>query len=527
MMTQTADIVVAGAGHNSLITAAYMVKAGYQVLVLDARPVPGGGAVTEEPMLPGFRADTCATGHTLIRSNPVIADDELGLFAGHELEYVDPDPVAHIRFPDGEYLTMWLDAERTTAEIERFSRPDAVAYRRLLAEYADVGPLFAHSRFRPVGAQPTLEESLDGHPKGRIWRRRLAMSAWDIIKTEFESRHVRAFMFWMASQTGMDIGLPGTGDLAYSIVAGRQRNSWSIPVGGSGRLIAALVEMIESGGGSVLCDRMVSSLVIEDGRCVGVECTDGDRYLARKAVVSTIHVKHLIEMAPAECWPEEFHYGVKTYDVGIPVHGIYLLTTAPPEFETSEGSFSAVSAGYAGWPEDMLEHFWRIRNGHWATKTGWILIATPTLADPGRAPAGQHTIKILSPQAYQPPPGLRPDEARDRYAAHQLAFVQRLAPSLRDVAILARMYKGPRDYEQQNPHMIQGTLHGGDRGIAQIGPNRPVPGWAQHRMPIAGLYQTGGTTHPGGSITGIPGRNAARVLLTDLGHDPGEVLAPM
>lgn len=525
-MTQTADIVVAGAGHNSLITAAYLVKAGYQVLVLDARPVPGGGAVTEE-LFPGAMVDTCSTGHTLIRSNPVIADDELGLFAEHGLEYIDPDPVAHVRLPDGEYLTMWLDAERTAAEIERFSRVDAAAYRRLLAEYADVGPLFARSRFQPVGERPTLEESLAGHRMGRIWQRRLAMSAWDVITTEFESRYVRAFMFWMASQTGMDIGLPGTGELAYSVVSGRQRNSWSIPVGGSGQLVTALVGMIESGGGTVLCDRTVRSLVVEGGRCAGVECTDGERYLARQAVVSTIHVKHLIEMAPAECWPEEFHYGVKTYDLGIPVHGSYLLTTAPPVFETADGDCSAVSAGYAGWPEDMLEHFWRIRNGRWATQTGWILIATPTLADPGRAPAGQHTIKILSPQAYQPPAGLSADEARDRYADHQLAFVQRLAPSLRDEAILARMNKGPHDYERQNPHMIHGTLHGGDRGIAQIGRNRPVPGWAQHRMPIAGLYQTGGTTHPGGSITGIPGRNAARVLLADLGRDPDQVLAPM
>jgi phytoene dehydrogenase-like protein len=285
--------------------------------------------------------------------------------------------------------------------------------------------------------------------------------------------------------------------------------------------------MIESGGGRVLCDRKVNSLIIQGARCVGVECTDGERYLARKAVVSTIHVKHLIDMAPAECWPPEFHYGVKTYDVGIPMHGVYLLTTAPPVFETADGTCCAVSAGYAGWPEDMLEHFWRIRNGQWATQTGWLLIATPTLADPGRAPAGQHTIKILSPQAYQPPAGVSAEEARDRYADHQLAFVQRLAPSLRAETILARMNKGPHDYERQNPHMIQGAFHGGDRGLAQSGPNRPVPGWAQHRMPIAGLYQTGGTTHPGGSITGIPGRNAARVLLADLGRDPDQVLAPM
>lgn len=525
-MTQSADIVVAGAGHNSLITAGYLAKAGYEVIVLDARSVPGGGAATEEPLLPGYRVDTCSTGHTMIRRNPVIADDELGLVAQHGLEYTDPDPVAHVAFPDGEHLTMWLDVDRTAAEIERYSRADAAAYRRLLTEYADVQPIFARARFQPVGTRPTLEEALAEHPSGRIWRRRLAISAWDIIRTEFESRHVRAFMFWMAAQTGMDIGVPGTGELAYSLLAGRQKNSWSIPVGGSGRLVTALVEMIEAHGGTVLCDKVVSSLVIENGRCAGVETADGERYLAREAVVSTIHVKHLIEMAPAECWPEEFHYGVRTYDVGIPAFGVYLLTTAPPIFETADGGRSAVSAGIIGWPEDALRHFWSIRNGRWATEDEWVLVATPTLADPGRTPEGHHTVKLLSPQAYEPPPGTSADRARDERAARQLEFVRRFVPNLTDDVILARMVKGPRDYERENPHMINGAFHGGDRGPAQSGADRPVPGWGQHRMPIIGLYQTGGTTHPGGSITGVPGRNAARVLLDDLGRDPERVFAP-
>ena len=93
--------------------------------------------------------------------------------------------------------------------------------------------------------------------------------------------------------------------------------------------------------------------------------------------------------------------------------------------------------------------------------------------------------------------------------------------------ILAQLVKSPADYEQLNPHMVHGAFHGGDRGVAQTGPLRPVPGWASHRMPIAGLYQTGATTHPGGSITGAPGRNAAIVLLHDLGHDPAEVMSAL
>ena len=134
-MITTADIVVAGAGHNSLITAAYLAASGREVVVLDTRAIPGGAAASEELLSPGYVLDSCSTGHTLIQTNPVIADDELGLLGEYGLEYLMPDPFAHVAFPDGRHLTTWLDLERTCEEIARFSKADAEAYRRLLAEY--------------------------------------------------------------------------------------------------------------------------------------------------------------------------------------------------------------------------------------------------------------------------------------------------------------------------------------------------------------------------------------------------------
>src|SRR5689334_22633269 len=134
-MTLDADIVVAGAGHNSLITSCYLAKAGYRCLVLDARHIPGGGAATEELLGPGFMIDSCSTGHTLIRANPLLVDDELGLVGDYGLTYLQPDPVAHVAFPDGEHFTMSLDFEQTVEEIGRFSRADAEAYRRMAREY--------------------------------------------------------------------------------------------------------------------------------------------------------------------------------------------------------------------------------------------------------------------------------------------------------------------------------------------------------------------------------------------------------
>jgi phytoene dehydrogenase-like protein len=525
-MTQTADIVVAGGGHNSLITAAYLAKAGYECLVLDARSIPGGGAATEELLGPGYRIDSCSTGHTLIRVNPLLLNDELGLHSDYGLEYLEPDPVGHVAFPDGEQLTMWLDLDRTCEEFARFSSRDAEAYRRMIAEYDEIKQIYSRARTTPPGFGPTLQELLLEHPRGRIWLRRNALSAWDVIRREFESRHVQAFMVWQAFQTLVPIDAAGSGTLAYSIVFGRQRRSWSIPRGGSGALTDALARFLEDNGSTVLCDRRVARLVLEDGRCTGVETDDGERYMARAAVLSTIHVKHLVNMAPADAWGEEFVYGVETYDVGMPGMAAYFATTAPPLFETPDGPRAAVSAGTVGWPDEVLELGRAVRDGRPFDGIPWLLVATPTLVDPDRAPEGHHTVKLLSPQTIALPEGYASwDERKEELALRQLEHVRSFVPNLSEDNIVARYVKSPEDIERGNQHMINGAFHGGDRSYAFSGPNRPVPGWSGHRMPIPGLYQTGGTTSVGGSVTGIPGRNAAVVMLSDLGESPEEVMA--
>jgi phytoene dehydrogenase-like protein len=336
-------------------------------------------------------------------------------------------------------------------------------------------------------------------------------------------------MLWMAFQTNQAVDVPGSGVLAYSLVFGRQQRSWSILAGGSGRLTEALTRYLHRHGSTVLCGQRVTRLLLDGDRCAGVETADGGQYRAGKAVLSTIHVTQLRDMAPARAWPEEFHYGIDTYDAGIPGFGVYLATSAPPEFAAPDGGTqTAVSAGTAGWPEDIIRLGQDLRAGRFVADVPWLLVATPTLADPTRAPSGKHTVKLLSQQVYQLPAGMPGwDAVKARHARRQLEHLRLSAPGFTDDVILAQLVKSPADYEQLNPHMVHGAFHGGDRGVAQTGPLRPVPGWASHRMPIAGLYQTGATTHPGGSITGAPGRNAAIVLLHDLGHDPAEVMSTL
>ena len=201
--------------------------------------------MTEELSLPGFKFDSCSTGHTLIQPNPVLRDDELGLKRDYGLEYVMPDPIAHVVFPDGESFTHWLDLERTCEEISRFSSRDAEAYRRNLDEFARIRGALGSYRFNPIGYVPSLEEQLRDEPR---WQRRIAMSAWDVVRHEYEDPHVRAYILWQAFQTAQAVDSPGSGVLAYSIVAGRQAQSWTLPLGGSGELATALVRCLEDHG---------------------------------------------------------------------------------------------------------------------------------------------------------------------------------------------------------------------------------------------------------------------------------------
>ena len=153
----TVDVVVAGAGHNSLVSAAYLAKAGFEVLVLETRPVVGGNTATEELTLPGFHHDSCSTAHNLIQASPAIK--ELRLAEDYGLEYLHPDPVVHVVFGDGESLTQWRDLDRTCEEFARFSGRDADAYRRLIADYDAAKGAFGAYRNNPYGRAPRPDEA--------------------------------------------------------------------------------------------------------------------------------------------------------------------------------------------------------------------------------------------------------------------------------------------------------------------------------------------------------------------------------
>jgi|SRR5579883_388509 phytoene dehydrogenase-like protein len=514
-MPEQFDFVVAGAGHNSLITAAYLAKAGYRCLVLEGRPIVGGGVKSAHLTLKGFVHDVCSSAHNGIHGNPLLRNNELNL-GEYGLEYIYPDPVFHMPFPDGSYLTQWRDLDRTCAEFAKFSKKDGEAYRRMIAEYESVSPLLGQISFSPVGFGKPLNELLAAHPQGKIWQRRLAMSAWEIISETFEDAHCRAFMLGCpySLQPVLD---PATARAAY-IPLHQQRESRPLPKGGSGELTAALARVIEAHQGTILVNKWVNALIIENGRCVGVECSDGSKYRADKAVVSTIHIKQLVDMAPAELWGEDFLDGVKTWEAGLTLFAANYATTEPPKYKVDGGELSPVHSGLMVSPERAMQMTVDYRSGNANTEDPSLHVICCSVADPTRAPAGMHTIKIVAYHPYQLKEGpAHWDVIKEQVAQANLKFLRRFSPNLTDDKILAHTVETPLDLERMNPHNWHGSCHAGGSGPSQVGAMRPMPGYAQHRMPIPGLYQTGATTHPGGSVTGGPGRNAAVVILKDLG----------
>jgi phytoene dehydrogenase-like protein len=523
-MADSFDVVVAGGGHNALVAAAYLSLASFACCVLDARPIMGGDTATEELTLPGFLHDTCSTGHNLIQASPTLRDDELKLLSEYGLEYVQPDPVVHIPFPDGTSLTQWRDLERTCEEFARFSRHDAAAFRRMISEYDGAKGAFGAYRYTPIGWGASLPKRLADLPDGRRWLRRQAESAWDVIEREFEDEHTRAFMLWMSFMTLQPPENAGTGWLAYSLPYGRQQHSWTLPKGGSGALPAALSRLIETHGGTLLAGRRVVEFVLESGKCAGVRTDGGDEFLARRAVLSSVHVAHLPRLAPADAWGDDFLAGVREWREGVSMFVTHYATTQPPRFASG---IEAVASGTAESVDRLLRIGWDIRRGELAVDDVPLLVVCPTVADPERAPDGHHTLKIIGFHPYELADGgaERWHEVKDDVSRANLEHLRRYAPNLADDTIRATLVKSPPDLETLNEHNWRGSCHGGEMSPAQMGAFRPVPGWAEHRLPIAGLYQTGSTTHPGASVSAGPGRNAAAVMLRDFGTSIEEVVA--
>ena len=477
--------------------------------MLEDQPIVGGGAKSAELTLPGFKHDPFASNHGGIQSNRAFRDLDLPRYG---LEYTVADPVMHAQFRDGSSLTVWRDFERTSREFDRINRNDGLAFRRIAAELAEVQSILSD------------DEKLAQHPKGRIWRRRKQMSAYDMACQLFEDNRCRAFALVAGHLAGDPSGEPGTFRSAFSVVTSG-KNGRPMPKGGSGMLTQALARCITEHKGTVLTNKTVTRLIVEGGRCVGVECADGSSYRGGKAVLSTVHIKHLVNMAPRELWPDDFIQGVQMWKPEHAMFNLHCATTEPPKYPVAGGgTLSPCESVTLVNPESMLRMDYDQAAGHIDTEDPPMHVVVPTVNDPSRAPEGRHTLKINGFQPYQLKQGPKEwERLKNEVADNYLKILRQLAPNMTQDKIIARFVISPVDLERLNRHFWRGSVHAGYDGPGQAGDMRPVAGWAEYRMPIPGLYQTGACTVPGGSVNGNAGRNAAAVMLKDFGGSIDEL----
>jgi phytoene dehydrogenase-like protein len=507
-----------------LLTAAYAAKAGFKVLVLEGATRIGGDTTCEELTLPGFVHDPCSTAHNLIQSNPLMRNNELQLDR-RGLRYLYPDPVFAMPFRDGRSITMWRDLDRTCAELARFSQADAQAYRQLLDDWQAMAPVVNDERENPPRPPQEVAARTAASKLGERMLQIRRSTALDVITERFADEHVRAFFAWIAFMTLHPLDEPETGLLAFSLVAGRQRFSWILPEGGSIRMPLALARVIEENGGQVLTSKPVTRIVVDGGRATGVMTADGSTYTASKAVVSTIHITQLPGVLGPENLTPEYRAGIDRWKPSLPMFAAHYALSEAPRFKTESGPIESVTMGgleSLGSLSRMLSGY---RQGRIDLDDPVFLAITPTVIDPSRAPAGKHTFKLISFLPYElaeGPPHW--DDVKEQVADRLFEALAPLTTNLSQRIVLGRDVASPLDLERRNPANWRGSCHGGAGTPDQSGYDRPVAGWSSYRTPVAGLYQTGACTHPGGSVSGLPGRNCAAILLADLGSSLEEAI---
>jgi phytoene dehydrogenase-like protein len=517
-MSEHSDVVVIGAGHNALIAAAYLARAGLAVTVLEEQDQPGGGTATRELTLPGYLEDIASTFHMYAQLNPAVGGDELGL-AEFGLRYVAPNPTMVSCFDPADPLVVDRSAEVTADAIGRYSKTDAQAFLDMLTEYE---PLLTE-RVRRSAAAPGAA----GPPPDPAAAAKLdALSALDgesVVVQRFSDDRTRAMLLGFATVIG-DLSRPGTGAAPAEFALLLSRLSSPVPVGGSEALPKALVACVEAHGGRVLCGQPVTRISVENGRATAVISADGVRFAAGRAVVSGAHVTQLADLIGADHpLPPEFG-ALAGWRNGGSVFQIHLALNQAPTIPAGGGAVNAVNATF-GTPRGVVTQWGDITAGRLPGPGRLMVALAPSVIDPSRVPAGHASMRLFThaPYALNGSPANWAGE-RDRYAEELITAYARSVDGYEPGDELGRAVLTPVDLHAGNRHFVQGGYMGGEMIIDQLGVYRPVKGWSGYRMPIPALYQTGACTHTGGGVSGWPGRNTANVVLDDLGIDTTELM---
>lgn len=527
-MSKAVDVIIIGAGHNGLVTAAYLARAGLSVLVLERRASVGGACVTEE-VWPGYKVSTLSYLCSLLQPR-IIRELELERFGFH---LYPKDPAFFTSFPDGRHLFFWQDMAATQREIAKFSERDAAAYpdfERNLARLGDwieklllttppniirrkVGDMIGMAR---LGFDALRFRDPDIVHLVKI----MSQSIKDYLDERFESEEIKATLA-TDGVIGTNGGpaTPGTAYIMLHHVMGGAtgvRGLWGFVRGGMGAISEAIADSARAKGAHIRTDAAVARVLVRGGRAYGVALADGEEIHAR-AVISNADPKvtflKLIE--PGEI-DEEFRREIERFRVEGCSMKINLALDALPDFKALPGATLGPQhkATIHVCPSmNYVDRAWEDAKAGRPSERPMLEITIPTTYDDSIAPAGKHIMCIFAQYAPYTLRDANWDSIKDGFADLCIDTLAEYAPNIHD-AIIHRQVISPLDLEREYS-LSGGNIFHGEMTLDQLFFMRPVAGWAKYRTPIEMLYLCGSGAHPGGGVMGAPGFNAAREVLSD------------
>ena len=531
------DCLVIGGGHNGLVCAAYLARAGRRVCVLERRGIVGGAAVTEE-LAPGYR---CSTASYLISLLQPEVERELRL-ADYGYRVLQRSPSSFTPLPDGRSLLLGPDAALNHREIAKFSARDAEAYPRyeawLTRVAAALEPALAEAppELLPLPKswrRHSLRERLSSlRGARRLWKALASLgeeqaaalelltgAATPILDRWFESDALKATL-----ATDAIIGAfapPSAAGTAYVLLhhvmgtAGGGRGIWGYVEGGMGAVTQAMAASARAAGVDIRCDAEVAEILVERERAAGVRLVDGGVLRARQIVSNATPQRTFEQLTPASALPAAFRDAVARIDYASATCKINLAVSELPDFIARPGR-DTVGPQHRGTIHISPTMEW-IERAHADARLGKpsrepvIEMTIPTSVDTTLAPPGHHIIGLFVQYAPYRLHEANWDDIKEGYADLCCTVIDRYAPNFSG-SVLHRQMLSPLDLERRFA-LTGGNIFHGAMHLHQLFGFRPVPGWADCRTPLRGLYLCGAGTHPGGGVMGTAGRNAAKVML--------------
>jgi phytoene dehydrogenase-like protein len=524
-MTQHYDVIVIGGGHNGLVNAAYLAKAGKKVLVLERRHVLGGAAVTEE-IIPGFLFSECSYVVSLLRPEII---RELDL-PRHGLEILPLDGTFS-PMPDGNHLWRMNDHAKSIREIRRHSRVDAEAYDEFSKMMTPMCR-FVKPMLSMVPPDPTTLNPRDLKQLHFLMQRfrelssderytliqLMTMSSADFLDQWFETDVLKATMS-ASGIIGTFLGIrsPGTAYVLLHHYMGEidgAFRSWGFSRGGTGAISNAIAAAAREAGVEIRTKAPVGKILVKEGRAAGVMLQSGEEITAN--VISSSVDPHLTFekfLEPSEL-PADFLEGVRRYKFRGSSGKVNIALDALPEFKSLPGDGAHLRGAISISPsmEYMERAYDDAKYGHYSRRP-YIDMVIPSLTDPSVAPPGKHVLSCFVQYApYKLAEGTW-DDQREAFGDNVIDTISEYAPNIKDI-IVGRQILTPLDLEREFG-LTQGNIFQGELSLEQLFFLRPVAGWAYYRTPVDNLYMCGSATHPGGGIMGANGRIAGQVILKE------------